>query len=285
MTIWAHGAGTQRGCSMSKAKKRLIRVPPNDLLHTGVNDIVWDEAARLMGHNFTECEISAGWPCEMNTSRLANIQFPHDGDWSSVRMAANNERNHKQAWLGKALTTACQLGDVESQLVHYVMRETATGPIVQEFDEYQVAPGAFIAWLAVQDPPIEPSRFIRQWCKANDVAVESPSEAPLVKTPERQPDVAPQSQDVLSVLAAQRAARTIPGKKAPEWTDGERTLLDAAVHERGGRTAAGVVGEVAGRLDLTPRAVRNQLGVVKKTAAAPATNAFAWRGAKKAAGQ
>lgn len=82
-----------------------------------------------------------------------------------------------------------------------------------------------------------------------------------------------QPRDALSVLAAARKAKKSHGKKAQEWTTDEHRWLEEAVRAQGGRKAAGAVAAVAVALDLTPKAVRNQLAAanksVKPQAAAP----------------
>lgn len=94
-----------------------------------------------------------------------------------------------------------------------------------------------------------------------------------------------QPQDALSVLAAARKAKKSHGKKAQEWTADEHRWLEEAVRAQGGRKAAGAVAAVAAALDLTSKAVRNQLDASKKAAAASGANVFDWRGGKNAAGQ
>lgn len=120
---------------------------------TGVVDMAWMKATRIVGRKYTDREIKNGWPREIEPHRLACLQHPEGG---------NDQSN-----INAMLLAACERGGLQCRAFirdDYALLRDGSRELIETWTDYSLTAPVFAAWLAAQG--LEPSTHIAAWFKA-----------------------------------------------------------------------------------------------------------------------
>lgn len=150
---------------------------------TGVVNLKWIEATRLVGMQYKPSEIKLGWPMAMEPCRIACLQYP--------QRAGSYEYLTGQSYIHTALQSACESGDIphiEYDRVEYWIKTNGELDAIDQRKEFAIEAKDFVEWLDARFE--KPSEYIDAWFQANKMEVvqhTAPVAEPVPTTSTAQP--------------------------------------------------------------------------------------------------